>query len=31
MVDLYNKIVEEIKSANHIVITAHKSPDGDSV
>ena len=31
MVDLYNKVVEEIKSAKHIVITAHKSPDGDSV
>ncbi|MEY3417075.1 MAG: hypothetical protein RL060_1187 [Bacteroidota bacterium] len=27
----YLQIVEEIKASNHIVITAHKSPDGDSV
>lgn len=27
----YNSIVDEIKSASKIVITAHKSPDGDSI
>jgi phosphoesterase RecJ-like protein len=27
----YLQIVEEIKASHHIVITAHKSPDGDSV
>ena len=27
----YLQIVHEIKAANYIVITAHKSPDGDSV
>lgn len=31
MVDLNKAVVEEIKNANHIVITAHRSPDGDSV
>jgi bifunctional oligoribonuclease and PAP phosphatase NrnA len=29
--NLYSAIVKEIISANHIVITSHKSPDGDSV
>ncbi len=27
----YNSIVNEIKSASSIIITAHKSPDGDSI
>jgi bifunctional oligoribonuclease and PAP phosphatase NrnA len=27
----YKQIAEEIKTASHIVITSHKSPDGDSV
>ena len=29
--NIYETIVAEIKSANNIVITAHKSPDGDSI
>lgn len=29
--NIYNQIVESIQSAGHIVITAHKSPDGDSI
>lgn len=29
--NLYQQIVREILSASHIIITAHKSPDGDSV
>ena len=29
--DKYNSIVNEIKSASKIIITAHKSPDGDSI
>ena len=28
---MYNSIVNEIKSASSIIITAHKSPDGDSI
>ena len=28
---LYNSIVEEINNATKIIITSHKSPDGDSV
>ena len=28
---MYNSIVNEIKSASRIIITAHKSPDGDSI
>lgn len=27
----YTEIVDQIQKANHIVITAHKSPDGDSI
>ena len=27
----YNQIVSEILASSHIVITSHKSPDGDSV
>lgn len=27
----YQEIINEIKQANHIVITSHKSPDGDSI
>jgi bifunctional oligoribonuclease and PAP phosphatase NrnA len=29
--NIYQEIVREITNANHIVITAHKSPDGDSI
>lgn len=29
--NIYTQIVESIQKANHIVITAHKSPDGDSI
>lgn len=29
--NLYNQIISEIQSATHILITSHKSPDGDSV
>ena len=28
---MYNSIISEIKSASSIIITAHKSPDGDSI
>ena len=28
---MYNSIINEIKSASSIIITAHKSPDGDSI
>ena len=28
---MYNSIISEIKSASNIIITAHKSPDGDSI
>ncbi len=28
---IYNSIVKEIKSSSNIIITAHKSPDGDSI
>ncbi|WMJ73961.1 bifunctional oligoribonuclease/PAP phosphatase NrnA [Cytophagaceae bacterium ABcell3] len=28
---VYKHILEEIKTASHIVITSHKSPDGDSI
>ena len=27
----YQEILAEIKNAKHIVITSHKSPDGDSI
>ena len=27
----YQQIESEIQAASHIVITAHKSPDGDSI
>ncbi|MEP2026865.1 MAG: DHH family phosphoesterase [Reichenbachiella sp.] len=29
--NIYEQIVSEIRSAKHIVITSHKSPDGDSI
>ena len=29
--NIYSSIVEEIKAASNIIITAHKSPDGDSI
>ncbi len=29
--NIYDQIVDSIKNAKHIVITAHKSPDGDSI
>lgn len=29
--NIYTQIVESIQKATHIVITAHKSPDGDSI
>jgi len=29
--NIYQQITAEIKAASHIVITAHKSPDGDSI
>lgn len=29
--NIYEQIVSEISSASHIVITSHKSPDGDSI
>jgi hypothetical protein len=29
--NIYKEIVEEILSAKNIVITAHRSPDGDSI
>jgi phosphoesterase RecJ-like protein len=29
--NIYKQIVETLKNSNHIVITSHKSPDGDSI
>ena len=29
--NIYNQIISNIQSSNHIVITSHKSPDGDSI